>query len=234
MSIIRNGGFDMSSMQIHIDCENAVEIERYAQIVYKNIGSRWTASILYYLSENGAMRFGELRKVMPSISHKILRQKLRELERKILVKRKDYNENPPKVEYFLTNKGDSVVPLIRAIGKELDINEYDDYNKFLSDSECPLERAFKVFSGKWKTSILFILYLNEGIRYSQIKSMLDGITDKYLATQLKALENDELISRIAYLEIPPRTEYYLNEKGKELLSTIEKIISIVKEKMNGT
>ena len=63
--------------------------------------------------------------------------------------------------------------------------------------------------------------------------MLDGITDKYLSTQLKALENDELISRVAYLEIPPRTEYYLNEKGEELLSTIEKIISTVKEMMNG-
>ena len=37
MNIIRNGGFDMSSMQIDIDCENVVDIERYAQIAYKNI-----------------------------------------------------------------------------------------------------------------------------------------------------------------------------------------------------
>lgn len=214
-----------------IDYENVNDIERYAQIVYKSIGSRWIAYILYFLSENGAMRFGEFKKFMPSVSHKVLRQKLSELEKKNLVERKDYKENPPKVEYFLTSKGNQIASLVRAIGKELLSNENNDYSNCLSDSECPLERALKTFSGKWKTSILVILSLNKGIRYSQIKFMLDGITDKYLTTQLKALENDELISRFAYMEIPPRTEYSLTQKGEELLFIIEAIIFRVKHAM---
>jgi DNA-binding HxlR family transcriptional regulator len=78
------------------------------------IGGKWKPSILFYL-EGKTRRFGELRKLIPSMTKKMLTQHLRELERHEIVNRKVYAEVPPKVEYSLTKHGESLAPILKAM-----------------------------------------------------------------------------------------------------------------------
>lgn len=65
---------------------------------------KWTVWILFELSKNETMRFGELRKTIPNISNTMLASTLKDLEEKQLIKRIQYNEIPPHVEYTATDK----------------------------------------------------------------------------------------------------------------------------------
>jgi len=78
------------------------------------IGGKWKPSILFYL-EGQTRRFGELRKLIPAMTKKMLTQHLRELERHEIVHRKVYAEVPPKVEYSLTRHGESLAPILKAM-----------------------------------------------------------------------------------------------------------------------
>ncbi|MBU2664497.1 helix-turn-helix transcriptional regulator [Actinoplanes bogorensis] len=78
------------------------------------IGGRWRVVILARLKE-GAHRYGELRRLTPGISEKMLTQRLRELEADGLVTRKDHETVPPHVEYSLTEEGRSLAPVLQAL-----------------------------------------------------------------------------------------------------------------------
>jgi DNA-binding HxlR family transcriptional regulator len=78
------------------------------------IVGKWKTIILWYLSD-GTKRYGELKKLIPGVSEKMLIQSLRELEADTLIIRKAYPEIPPRVEYRLTSKGKSLAPLICAL-----------------------------------------------------------------------------------------------------------------------
>ena len=71
------------------------------------IGGRWKAVILYCLS-SGKRRFGEIAVRIPSISRKVLTEQLKELERDGVVSRQQFKEIPPRVEYSLTELGESL------------------------------------------------------------------------------------------------------------------------------
>ena len=71
------------------------------------IGGRWKTIILYYLS-SGKRRFGEIAARIPTCSRKVLTQQLKELERDGLITRKEYKEMPLRVEYSLTELGESL------------------------------------------------------------------------------------------------------------------------------
>ena len=75
------------------------------------IGGKWKPLILFYL-ESGTLRFGELRKLIPSMTKKMLTQHLRDLERDEIIRRKVYSVVPPKVEYSLTKHGESLKPIL--------------------------------------------------------------------------------------------------------------------------
>ena len=79
------------------------------------IGGKWKAVILYYLLNEGVHRFTELRRKVPGISEKILTQQLRDLERDGVIQRKVYPEVPPKVEYSITEYGETLRPLSIAM-----------------------------------------------------------------------------------------------------------------------
>lgn len=78
------------------------------------IGGTWKMPILWRLNQN-TMRYSELKKSLPHITHKMLSSQLRDLEKHELITRKVYAAVPPKVEYSITNKGKKAVPLIVAI-----------------------------------------------------------------------------------------------------------------------
>ena len=71
------------------------------------IGGKWKGVILYHLMER-TYRFGELKKTMPGITQRMLTKQLRELEADGIINRKVYAEVPPKVEYSLTEIGESL------------------------------------------------------------------------------------------------------------------------------
>jgi len=78
------------------------------------IGGKWKPSILFYL-EGRTRRFGELQKLIPGMTKKMLTQHLRDLERHEIIRRKVYAEVPPKVEYSLTKHGESLKPILKLM-----------------------------------------------------------------------------------------------------------------------
>ncbi len=73
---------------------------------------KWKWLIIYVLSEEGTLRYGELKRNLSNITHKMLSQQLKALEKLELVSRKVYHQIPPKVEYSLTKKGSSLLPIL--------------------------------------------------------------------------------------------------------------------------
>jgi DNA-binding HxlR family transcriptional regulator len=78
------------------------------------IGGKWTMICLYWLA-SGTRRFSELQQLMPEISHKVLTETLRDLEREGLIVRTVRSEMPAHVDYALSTHGDTVRPIIEAM-----------------------------------------------------------------------------------------------------------------------
>lgn len=82
---------------------------------------------------------------------------------------------------------------------------------------CPIKHCMNVAGGKWKSSILCILANGKPQRNSRIKRKLGGITNSMLSQSLQQLEEDGMINRIQYNEVPPRVEYQLSDDGKTMI-----------------
>lgn len=80
------------------------------------IGTKWKPLVLFHLLE-GASRSGVLQKKVPEISNKMFTQTVRELEKDGLISRKVYAVVPPKVEYMLTERGQSLEGILRSLDK---------------------------------------------------------------------------------------------------------------------
>ncbi|MCC8407804.1 helix-turn-helix transcriptional regulator [Mucilaginibacter sp. UR6-1] len=79
------------------------------------IGNKWKPIILVRLLNGGQVRFGKLCVQMPDISRKILSQQLKELEEDGLIIRHSYMEKPPRVEYELSERGKTLIPVLKAM-----------------------------------------------------------------------------------------------------------------------
>lgn len=80
---------------------------------------------------------------------------------------------------------------------------------------CGIGPAFEVIGGKWKAVILWELN-NQTCRFGELKRLVVGISEKMLIQQLRELEEDGLISRKMFNEIPPRVEYSATSLGDSL------------------
>lgn len=83
--------------------------------VLSRIGDKWTILVLITLDANGTMRFNEIQKSLEDISQRMLTVTLRTLETDGLIERRVYAEVPPKVEYSITNSGESLMPHIKSL-----------------------------------------------------------------------------------------------------------------------
>lgn len=79
------------------------------------MGGKWKPVILWHLAVEGVRRYGEIKKSVTGITHKMLSQQLKELEWDGLIHRQEYHQIPPKVEYSLTDKGASLMPVLKTM-----------------------------------------------------------------------------------------------------------------------
>ncbi len=94
----------------------------------------------------------------------------------------------------------------------------------LDNTICPVARTAEIVSGKW--TLLIIRDLSSGVkRFNQLERSLHGISPKTLSERLRTLEEEGIISRQTFAEVPPRVEYSLTEKGHDLVDLIESMRS---------
>jgi len=85
---------------------------------------------------------------------------------------------------------------------------------------CPLEGVIDVISKKWTLLIINSLGNYEKLRFNELMEQLDGVSPKTLSDTLKVLQEEKLIKKEMFNEIPPRVEYSLTKDGKQLREAI--------------
>ena len=97
------------------------------------------------------------------------------------------------------------------------INKKEPLCDDLAGDGCGLKKVLNIVGGKWKIMILCVIDNNEVIRYGDLRRSVYGITNTMLAQSLKDLENDGLVKRTQYDEMPVRVEYSLTPKAASLI-----------------
>ncbi|WP_420962631.1 winged helix-turn-helix transcriptional regulator [Brucella sp. IR073] len=80
---------------------------------------------------------------------------------------------------------------------------------------CAVEAAISLIDGKWKCVVLFHL-LSGTMRFNEIRRQVPGVTQRMLTNQLRELEEDGLIERKVYAQVPPKVEYSLSPLGRSI------------------
>ncbi|MGN1399558.1 MAG: winged helix-turn-helix transcriptional regulator [Erysipelotrichaceae bacterium] len=97
---------------------------------------------------------------------------------------------------------------------------YDEYKQLVNqtdlNSDCPVKKLLNIFSGKWHIRVIFELTKVDKIRFGNLKKQIDGITNTMLTNTLKELEQNGIVIREQFNEIPPHVEYSLSDSGKEM------------------
>ncbi|WCT09921.1 winged helix-turn-helix transcriptional regulator [Mucilaginibacter jinjuensis] len=97
-------------------------------------------------------------------------------------------------------------------------------NKDFNPYNCPVTHTMNKIGGKWKVLIIYAISLKCN-RFSKLQKALPLITKQMLVTQLRELEEDGILERTVYAEVPPRVEYKLSAQGLSLMP----IISVMQE-----
>ncbi len=100
-------------------------------------GGKWKSRIICVLAAKEVLRYSELRREMGNITDAVLASVLKELIAAQIVARKSYDEIPPRVEYSLTDKGQSVVPILQSICQWAGLYHKEDYaNAMVHCQKC--------------------------------------------------------------------------------------------------
>ncbi|KAB2489478.1 winged helix-turn-helix transcriptional regulator [Priestia endophytica] len=86
---------------------------------------------------------------------------------------------------------------------------------------CEKELTLSIIGGKWKMLILWHLGKEGTKRFGELKSLMPGITQRMLVSQLRELEEDLIVNRKVYPVVPPKVEYSLTEQGRSLMPILE-------------
>lgn len=81
------------------------------------IGGRWEMALIWLINEYPQIRYGQIKKIYPMITNTSLTRTLQHLEQSGIIRREDFNEKPPRVEYSLSNKGMEFLPVLECITK---------------------------------------------------------------------------------------------------------------------
>jgi len=92
-------------------------------------------------------------------------------------------------------------------------------NKDFNPNNCPVTHCMNKIGGKWKPIVIFLINMGKN-RFSLLKKAIPDISKQMLVNQLREMEEDKLIERTIYSEIPPRVEYHITEYGKTVLPII--------------
>jgi len=98
-------------------------------------------------------------------------------------------------------------------------------------NECPITIFMTQIGGKWKPVIIWLLLLNEKMRFNELNRAIKGVSQKMLSQQLKDLEQLGLLLRTAYPEVPPRVEYSLTAKGCSLKGILTEMMQWTKSNL---
>ena len=110
----------------------------FFEVTLDLIGGKWKPIILYYLGHHNVLRYAELRRHIPKITERMLTKQLRELEMDKIVNRKVYSVIPPKVEYSLTDRGESLIPILNQL-KDWGEVYFNDNIELFDNKELELE-----------------------------------------------------------------------------------------------
>ncbi|WP_284036909.1 winged helix-turn-helix transcriptional regulator [Neobacillus sp. 114] len=94
-------------------CEKIFNCEK--ELTLSIISGKWKMLIMWHIGKEGTKRFGELKSMIPGITHRMLVSQLRELEDDLIVSREVYPVVPPRVEYSLTERGISLMPILESM-----------------------------------------------------------------------------------------------------------------------
>lgn len=87
-----------------------------------------------------------------------------------------------------------------------------------------VETAFNLLEGRWKLVILFHLFGGQVQRFSDLEKLIPGITQKMLAQQLRRLEEEGIVTRTVYHQVPPKVDYRLTDWGQALCPALDAIL----------
>lgn len=92
-------------------------------------------------------------------------------------------------------------------------------------ASAEVERALRMLEGRWKLVILFHLFGGKVLRFSELERAISGISQKMLIQQLRQLEQDGIVVRTIYHQVPPKVEYSLTEWGQSLCPALDALLS---------
>ncbi|GLG01649.1 hypothetical protein Alches_16890 [Alicyclobacillus hesperidum subsp. aegles] len=104
----------------------------------------------------------------------------------------------------------------------------------LTQSECLVASTLQVISGKWKMVILYHLFSQPNIRFSELKRRIPGVSQRVLTKQLRELEQEGIVVRTVYPEVPPRVEYAISPYGRSLRPILDMMHSWGEEHLKRT
>lgn len=97
--------------------------------------------------------------------------------------------------------------------------------------DCPIRNILSRIGDKWSLLVLYTLSGSSVMRFNVLQKNIPDISQKMLTVTLRALEEDGLVKRVIYAEVPPRVEYSLTDRAKSLLPCIDSLIAWAGENM---
>lgn len=104
----------------------------------------------------------------------------------------------------------------------LPASKYDDWTP--EAAAAGVEDALRILEGRWKIIIIFHLFSEPVLRFSELERRIHGVSQKMLSQHLRELENDGVVQRTVYPEVPPKVEYRLTEVGQALCPALDAIL----------